>query len=58
METELRMQMQYDSRALNQSEKPFINVLPNCPYEAYKRLDQETLTQVRKTEKIPLPQIR
>lgn len=58
MQAELRMKMQYDSRSINQGEKPYINVLPNCPYEAYKRLDQQTLAQVRKTERIPLPQIR
>jgi hypothetical protein len=34
------MKMQYDSRSINQGEKPYINVLPNYPYEAYKRLDQ------------------
>lgn len=49
MEGELRMQVQYDSRSVTHGEKPYINVLPNCPYEAYKRLDQETLAQVRKT---------
>jgi len=26
------MKMQYDSRMINQDERPYINVLPNYPY--------------------------
>ena len=40
MEAELRMKMQYDSRAFESTEKPYINVLPNHPYEAYRKFDQ------------------
>ena len=49
MEAELRMKMQYDSAQLDVDQKRYINVLPNHPYEAYKRLDQETLAHVKKT---------
>lgn len=52
------MKMSYDSRAISLGEKPYINVLPNHPFEAYRRLDQETVIQVKKTERVPLPQIR
>lgn len=52
------MKMQYDSRNTNTRERPYINVLPNYPYEAYKRFDPETLAQIRKTERVPLPQVR
>ena len=41
--------MQYDSRLMNQEERPYINVLPNYPYEAYKRFDQDTLVNIKKT---------
>ena len=58
MEAEIRMKMSYDSQAANLGEKPYINVLPNHPYEAYRRLDSDTVIQVKKTERIPLPQIR
>ena len=40
MEAELRMKMQYDSPSVNLGEKPYINVLPNYPYEAYRNFDQ------------------
>jgi hypothetical protein len=58
MDAEIRMKMSYDAQSANLNEKPFINVLPNHPYEAYRRLDSETVIQVKKTERVPVPQIR
>lgn len=50
--------MQYDASQVGIDQKRYINVLPNHPYEAYRRLDEETLMQVKKTERIPVPQLR
>jgi hypothetical protein len=58
MEAELKLKMQYDSRMIVQAERPYINVLPNYPYEAYRRFDTHVLPQIRKTERVPLPQLR
>jgi hypothetical protein len=34
------MKMQYDHAQLGPDQKRYINVLPNHPYDAYRRLDQ------------------
>lgn len=40
MQGEIKMKMQYDQDKANINEKRYINVLPNHPYECYRRLDQ------------------
>jgi hypothetical protein len=40
MSAEIKMKMYYTTQAAFLGEKPYVNVLPNHPYEAYKRLDE------------------